>query len=111
MNILNSLVDADALKQALLKLAPQHMIKNPVMALVWLGTLITLIATVAGWTDFTFGFIVTLLLLLTVLFSNYAEAVAEARGRGQAASLRQARQNLMASELLVLFKSKIISLF
>lgn len=99
MNILNSLVDADALKQALLKLAPQHMIKNPVMALVWLGTLITLIATVAGWTDFTFGFIVTLLLLLTVLFSNYAEAVAEARGRGQAASLRQARQNLMANRM------------
>jgi potassium-transporting ATPase ATP-binding subunit len=99
MNTLNSLVDADALKQALLKLAPQHMIKNPVMALVWLGTLITLIATVAGWTDFTFGFIVTLLLLLTVLFSNYAEAVAEARGRGQAASLRQARQNLMANRM------------
>ena len=99
MNTLNSLVDADALKQALLKLAPQRMIKNPVMALVWLGTLITLIATVAGWTDFTFGFIVTLLLLLTVLFSNYAEAVAEARGRGQAASLRQARQNLMANRM------------
>lgn len=99
MNTLNSLVDADALKQAFLKLAPQHMIKNPVMALVWLGTLITLIATVAGWTDFTFGFIVTLLLLLTVLFSNYAEAVVEARGRGQAASLRQARQNLMANRM------------
>lgn len=89
----------NTLKSAVIKLAPQHMIKNPVMALVWLGTLFTFIATVAGWTTFGFGIVVTLILLITVLFANYAEAVAEARGRGQAASLRKARQNLMAQRL------------
>lgn len=89
----------NTLKSAVIKLAPQHMIKNPVMALVWLGTVFTFIATVAGWTTFGFGIVVTLILLITVLFANYAEAVAEARGRGQAASLRKARQNLMAQRL------------
>lgn len=89
----------NTLKSAVIKLAPQHMIKNPVMALVWLGTVFTFIATVVGWTTFGFGIVVTLILLITVLFANYAEAVAEARGRGQAASLRKARQNLMAQRL------------
>ena len=89
----------NTLTSALIKLSPQHMIKNPVMALVWLGTVFTLIATLAGWTDFGFGLVVTLILFVTVLFANYAEAVAEARGRGQAASLRKARQNLMAQRL------------
>jgi K+-transporting ATPase ATPase B chain len=89
----------NTLKSAVIKLAPQHMIKNPVMALVWLGTVFTFITTVAGWTTFGFGIVVTLILLITVLFANYAEAVAEARGRGQAASLRKARQNLMAQRL------------
>lgn len=108
MNTINKTLDQQAistqsslhtLKSALLKLAPQHMLKNPVMALVWLGTLFTLIATLAGWTSFGFGLVVTVILFITVLFANYAEAVAEARGRGQAASLRKARQNLMAQRL------------
>ena len=108
MNTINKTVDQQAiatqsslhtLKSALLKLAPQHMLKNPVMALVWLGTLFTLVATLAGWTGFGFGLVVTVILFITVLFANYAEAVAEARGRGQAASLRKARQNLMAQRL------------
>lgn len=110
MNTLNTLVDADALKQAFLKLAPQHMIKNPVMALVWLGTLLTLSATLVGWSSYGFGLSVTFILLLTVLFSNYAEAVAEARGRGQAASLRQARQNLMANRITSLADRQIESI-
>lgn len=108
MNTINKTLDPQGistqsslhtLKSALLKLAPQHMLKNPVMALVWLGTLFTLIATLAGWTSFGFGVVVTVILFITVLFANYAEAVAEARGRGQAASLRKARQNLMAQRL------------
>lgn len=110
MNTLNTLVDADALKQAFLKLAPQHMIKNPVMALVWLGTLLTLSATLVGWSSYGFGLSVTFILLLTVLFSNYAEAVAEARGRGQAASLRQARQNLMANRITSLADRQVESI-
>lgn len=90
---------APALLNAFVKLAPQHIIKNPVMAVVWLGTLVTAVATLAGWAQPGFGWAVTVILLVTVLFGNFAEAVAESRGRGQAASLRRARKDLMARRL------------
>ena len=97
-------IDVDrGLKPALVdsfkKLAPQHAIKNPVMAVVWLGTLVTAGTTIAGWASTGFGWAVTIILLITVLFANFAEAVAEARGRGQAASLRRARKDLVARRL------------
>jgi len=97
-------IDVDrGLKPALIdsfkKLAPQHAIRNPVMAVVWLGTLVTAVATIAGWASTGFGWAVTIILLVTVLFANFAEAVAEARGRGQAASLRRARKDLVARRL------------
>ncbi len=89
-----------ALKSAIIdsfvKLAPRHAIGNPVMATVWAGTLLTAIATSAGRADAGFGWAVTAILFVTVLFANFAEAIAEARGRGQAASLRRARRDLMA---------------
>lgn len=66
------------------------------MVVVWLGTLTTAIATLAGQAQPGFGWTVTAILLITVLFSNFAEAMAESRGRGQAASLRRARKDLMA---------------
>jgi len=97
-----ALYQSAAWKNAFIKLLPQHMIKNPVMAVVWLGTLITLFSTVFGQTQLFFGMAVTFILFITVLFANYAEAVAEAKGRGQAASLRQARQNLTARRLKTL---------
>ncbi len=87
------------LADAFVKLAPQHIVKNPVMAVVWLGTVVTALATLAGWATPGFGWAVTLVLLLTVLFGNFAEAVAESRGRGQAASLRRARKDLSARRL------------
>ena len=90
---------APALVNSFIKLAPQHIIKNPVMAVVWLGTLVTAVATLAGWAQPGFGWAVTVILLITVLFGNFAEAVAESRGRGQAASLRRARKDLMARRL------------
>lgn len=88
-----------ALFSAFVKLAPQHVIKNPVMAVVWVGTVLTALLTLAGVSPAGFGWAVTLILLVTVLFSNFAEAVAESRGRGQAASLRRARQDLVARRL------------
>ena len=69
------------------------------MAIVWLGTLITLVSTILGQASLVFGLLVTLILFVTVLFANYAEALAEAKGRGQASSLRQARQNLTARRI------------
>ena len=81
------------------KLAPQHAFKNPVMAVVWLGTVLTAGLTLAGTTAPGTGWAVTALLFVTVLFANFAEAVAEARGRGQAASLRRARKDLVARRI------------
>jgi K+-transporting ATPase ATPase B chain len=92
-------LQGEAWKNAFIKLQPQHAVKHPVMAIVWLGTVITFISTVAGQADLGFGLSVSLILFITVLFANYAEAVAEAKGRGQALSLRQARQNLTARRL------------
>jgi len=88
-----------ALIAAFTKLAPQHMLRNPVMVVVWAGTLLAAAATLAGLAAPGFGMAVTAILLITVLFGNFAEAVAESRGRGQAASLRRARQDLMARRI------------
>ncbi|ATU46114.1 K(+)-transporting ATPase subunit B [Acinetobacter junii] len=93
MDILNK----EIIQQTFYKLLPQHAFKNPVMACVWIGTVLTIVATLMGSTSFGFGILLSLILLVTVLFANYAEAVAEAKGRGQASSLRQARENLMAN--------------
>ncbi|RZG66176.1 K(+)-transporting ATPase subunit B [Acinetobacter bouvetii] len=96
MDILNK----EIIQQTFHKLLPQHAFKNPVMACVWVGTVLTLVATLMGNTSLGFGLVLSLILLVTVLFANYAEAVAEAKGRGQAASLRQARENLTANRIL-----------
>lgn len=88
-----------ALIDSFIKLAPHHVLKNPVMAVVWAGTLLTAIAALSGWTAAGFGWAVTAVLFITVLFANFAEAVAEARGRGQAAALRRARKDLVAHRL------------
>jgi len=98
-----ALLDAAGLRRALLesvrKLSPAHLLHNPVMAVVAAGTLLALVLTLSGHAQFGYGLTVTAILLVTVLFGNFAEAVAEARGRGQAASLRRARQDLVARRL------------
>ncbi|MFO6420887.1 potassium-transporting ATPase subunit KdpB [Hylemonella sp. W303a] len=88
-----------ALRASFVKLAPQHAFKNPVMAVVWFGTLWCAVLTLLGATSAGMGWAVTALLFVTVLFANFAEAVAEARGRGQAASLRRVRKDLVARRL------------
>ncbi len=88
-----------ACREAVRKLAPRHAIKSPVMAIVLLGTLISALITATGHAPLAFGIAVTVILLVTVLFGNFAEAVAEARGRGQAAALRAARKDLVARKL------------
>lgn len=104
MDILNK----EILQQTFYKLLPQYAFKNPVMACVWMGTLLTIAATLMGSTSLGFGVVLSLILLVTVLFANYAEAVAEAKGRGQAASLRQARENLTANRIADLDAAPII---
>lgn len=92
----------EALKQSFVKLNPKIMVKNPVMFLVEVGTLIMFFVSV--WTlmgeksqgSFGYNFSIFLILFLTVLFANFAEAIAEARGKAQADTLRKAREETPA---------------
>ena len=87
---------AAASRDAFLKLTPRHLLHSPVMAVVMGGTLLSALITACGKAPAGFGWAVTVILFITVLFGNFAEAIAEARGRGQAASLRRARKDLVA---------------
>ena len=99
-------VDGAQLRQAawaaFAKLNPPVAARSPVMFVVLVGTVVTgWLAFAGGPSDARFGFnlAVSLILLATVLFANFAEAIAEARGRGQAASLRAARAELVARRI------------
>ncbi|WP_325063848.1 potassium-transporting ATPase subunit KdpB [Lysobacter panacisoli] len=96
-------LDAAALRASLVdsfrKLSPRQALKSPIIAIVLLGTILSALITVAVPGNTAFGIAVTVILFVTVLFANFAEAVAEARGRGQAASLRAARRDLVARRL------------
>ena len=99
-------VDDAQLRQAawaaFAKLNPPVAARSPVMFVVLVGTAVTgWMAIAGGPSDPQFGFnlSVALILLATVLFANFAEAIAEARGRGQAASLRAARAELVARRI------------
>jgi K+-transporting ATPase ATPase B chain len=88
----------EALKESLIKLNPAKMFRNPVMFTVWVGTLV--MAGVCIWVmtgetgqgSLTYNLIVTGILFITLLFANFAEAIAEARGKAQANSLRKTRE-------------------
>ncbi|MCX8525263.1 potassium-transporting ATPase subunit KdpB [Chryseobacterium formosus] len=106
MNNNKSLFQKDLMQEALIqsfvKLNPKLMIKNPVMFLVWLGTLVMFFVNIWILTgeqsqgSFSYNFVVLIILLLTVLFGNFAEAIAEARGKAQADSLRKTREETPA---------------
>ena len=89
---------------SLRKLNPRTQVRNPVMFVVWVGALLTLVLffqAVAGHGEAPPGFIlaISLLLWFTVVFANFAEALAEGRGKAQAESLRKARKETMATRL------------
>ncbi len=90
---------APAVGESFKKLDPRLMIKNPVMFVTEVGALLTTVAVFT--TSAERGFIIQLAIWLwfTVLFANFAEAVAEGRGKAQAASLRAARKDTMARRL------------
>ncbi|MFZ0599582.1 MAG: potassium-transporting ATPase subunit KdpB [Flavobacterium sp.] len=96
----------EALVQSFVKLNPKMMIKNPVMFTVEIGTAIMFavcISILMGATDqgsFAYNLIVFLILLATLLFANFAEAIAEARGKAQADSLRKTREETPARQIL-----------
>ena len=96
----------EALKQSLIKLDPRVMIKNPIMFFVEVGTVVMFVVSI--WTlmgeksqgSFAYNFTIFITLFLTVLFANFAEAIAEARGKAQADTLRKTREETPAKLIL-----------
>ncbi|CAN5400261.1 potassium-transporting ATPase subunit KdpB [soil metagenome] len=85
------------LPAALRKLDPRHLWRSPVMFVVWLGSVGTTIAAINDPSVFVIAIVIWL--WLTVIFGNLAEAVAEGRGKAQAASLRAARTDTVARRI------------
>jgi potassium-transporting ATPase ATP-binding subunit len=99
-----------AIKESFLKLDPRIQVKNPVMFVVWVGTIVTALVTIdpnifgtvsadVGSQQILNG-LITFILFFTVLFANFAEAVAEGRGKAQADALRSTRSDTSARKLL-----------
>ena len=96
----------EAITESFRKLNPKYMIKNPVMFVVEIGFFISLLLTFfptifgdKGNNLRTYNLIVAVILFITVLFANFAEAVAEGRGKAQAESLKKTRKDTMAKLL------------
>lgn len=104
-----------ALKTSFMKLNPMVLVKNPVMFLVEVGTAVMLIISIilmfspdAEQGTAAYNFAITIILFITVLFANFAEAIAEARGKAQAESLRKTRQETPANLLITGGNIKVI---
>ncbi|OKP91565.1 potassium-transporting ATPase subunit B [Paenibacillus helianthi] len=94
-----------AVKDSFMKLNPVTLMKNPVMFVVEIGTIVVLMMVLApGYfhTEDSIGFNITvfLILLVTVLFANFAEALAEGRGKAQADTLKKTKQDISANKLV-----------
>lgn len=102
-----------ALKQSFIKLSPRYMVRNPVMFTVEIGTAIMLAVCImllfsspleslgeASQGSLTYNIVITAILFATVLFANFGEAIAEARGKAQADTLRKARHETPAKKIL-----------
>ena len=93
-----------ALKDSFLKLNPKIQVQNPVMFVVYIASILTTalyVLALVGIRDNTPGFIlgIAALLWLTVLFANFAEAIAEGRGKAQADALRAAKRDITAKKI------------
>ncbi len=104
-----SLFERDIVKQAVVdsfkKLDPRQQMRNPVMFVVWVGSVLTtalFFQALGGHGEAPVGFIlaITLWLWFTVLFANFAEALAEGRSRAQAAAMRSAKRDVVAKKLI-----------
>ena len=112
-------ITKDILKSSIIgafqKLDLRYMVKNPVMFVVDIGFLITLLLTIfptlfGGSAEYrVYNGIVTAILFVTVLFANFAESVAEGRGKAQAASLKKTKQDTKARLLLANGEEKVIN--
>jgi len=95
----------ESLKQSFVKLNPRIMIKNPIMFTVEVSTFTMLLVTLysmgnSSQGSFGYNLFVFIMLLLTLLFANFAEAIAEARGKAQTDSLRKTREDTPAKKIV-----------
>ncbi len=97
-SLLDREILAQSLRDSFWKLDPRVQIKNPVMFVVLVGTIVTFVEAIATPTFFSWAIVVWL--LLTVIFANFAEAMAEGRGKAQADTLRRMRSETEARKLL-----------
>jgi potassium-transporting ATPase ATP-binding subunit len=90
-----------AIVDSFLKLSPRHQLRNPVMFVVFVGSILTTLLIFVGEPGITKSFIIAVAVWLwfTVLFANFAEAMAEGRGKAQADTLRRARRDTAAKKL------------
>lgn len=104
-NLFDKKLINEALKQSFVKLNPKILIKNPVMFVVEVSTAIMFVETMRSMvtSDFShstfYNAIVFLILFATLLFANFAEAIAEARGKAQADTLRKTREDTPAKQV------------
>ena len=104
----------EAFKQSFIKLKPGTMVKNPVMFTVELGTLVMLFVIFyqlfsGNTTEGNVGYNITVffILFITVLFGNFAEAIAEARGKAQAESLRKTRKDTLTKKIFTIGDTRV----
>lgn len=110
---------ASSLKESFVKLNPKTMVRNPIMFTVLIATAVMLVVSISvllGDNDqgsFGYNFTIFAILFITLLFANFAEAIAEARGKAQAESLRKTREETPAhkrvgDKLLTISSSQLI---
>lgn len=98
----------EALQQSFVKLNPKILFRNPVMFTVWIGTVVMMLVCIWIATgeqsqgSLSYNVVVFSVLLLTLLFANFAEAIAEARGKAQANSLRKTREETPAKKVEIM---------
>lgn len=93
-----------AVKDSFIKLDPRIQVKNPVMLLVYVSAILTMILSIAALFKIQdapsgYTFAITIILWFTVLFANFAEAIAEGRGKAQADALRAAKKDVIAHKI------------
>ena len=111
-------IDQNILKSAVVssfkKLNPRTMVKNPIMFVVELGAVLTLLVTIFpdvfnSKQSFGYNLTITIVLLVTVLFANFAEAIAEGRGKAQADTLKKTKKDTEAKLVDKNGKIKVVS--
>ena len=111
LSLIHSKIIIKAIKDSFIKLSPKTQTQNPVMLLVYVSAILTSILWILSLfnikdTQSSYTFAISIILWFTVLFANFAEAIAEGRGKAQADSLRSAKKEVEAHKILSVDKKE-----